>query len=487
MAGLNSVKSVLTNFDKFGDVSGSKINIDKTEGMWLGKYKYKNETPLGIKWVKSTKSLGLYFGHNNIDNLNWVTCLEKFKKALNLFAKRSTTIMGRTTIVNYVGYSKIWYKALALLLPINICNKPNGQLVDVCKGFDFNTLGFLWGFQINSSTNEKKVKKALIAKKTLFLSKERGGTGLIDYRKKLKAFRILLVYKYFEPTYKPWKDIVRYWFCPTLRSISSEVWNNLHLHVDCLNNVPVFFKQCILDFKNYFEKHGTSVTVKINTKIIYQNLINEMNYTPAALIRFPETLANKLFNNVFGKNILDPYLREFLYKFYHCVPYFKKYKTDLNDLINLNTNNKCLLCGLFLDTPNHLFNNCKFGQDMRNLRNNIIKKIYNDNNFHISNYNLIYANFSNRSPISLMIQYIIVLSNYVIYRLKMKKYYNCDFLPNTSESMHVFIHRLKFRIICDSKRWSREKLCETWDPGGNNLLFTWNGDDYLDFSNFYNI
>ena len=485
LAGLNSVRLVLTKFDMFGEVSGSKVNIDKTEGMWLGKHKQKPDTPLGIKWVKSTKSLGIFFGHNDIDSLNWVRCLDKFKTALNLYMIRSNTIMGRTTIINYVGYSKIWYKAMALLLPINICKKPNGQLVDVCKEFDFNTLAFMWGYQIDRQTKVKKIKKALIAKKTLILPKNNGGTGLIDYRKKLKAFRILLVYKYFEPKYKPWKDIVRYWFCPTLRSISSEVWNNLHLHVDSLENVPLFFKQCILDFKNYFERHGSSVTEKINTKIIYQNLINEMIYTPASLIRFPVILANRYFLSVFGKNNLDPYLREFLYKFYHCVPYFKKYKTDINDLINLNNNNKCFLCGISLDTPSHLFNYCKFGKDMRKFRNKIIKKI-NINNIQISNENLIYANIPNNNNINLMIQYLIVLSNYVIYRVKMKKFYNLNYTPSISESLYAFRHRLKFRIICDSKRWSRVQVLETWDPGGQNLLFTLDGENNVNFSTFQN-
>ena len=238
LACLNSTRLVLTKFDNFGEVSGSKINIDKTEGMWLGKNKLKNEKPLGIKWVKSTKSLGIFFGHNEIDNLNWVRCLEKFKTALNSYLKRSNTIMGKTTIINYVGYSKIWHKAMALLLPTNICKKPNGQLEDICKELDFNTLAFMWGFNIDIQTNEKRIKKALIAKKTLILPKDMGGTGLIDYRKKLKAFRIMVVYKYFEPTYKPWKDIVRYWFCPTLRSISFELWNNMHLHVDSLKMCP---------------------------------------------------------------------------------------------------------------------------------------------------------------------------------------------------------------------------------------------------------
>ena len=85
-----------------------------------------------------------------------------------------------------------------------------------------------------------------------------------------------------------------------------------------------------------------------------------------------------------------------------------------------------------------------------------------------------------------MIQYLIVLSNYVIYRVKMKKFYNLNYTPSISESLYAFRHRLKFRIICDSRRWSRDQVLETWDPGGQNLLFTLDGDNNVNFSTFQN-
>ena len=46
--GLPSAVAVLNNFEKFGGVAGSKVNKTKTEGMWLGRNKFKEDRPLDI-------------------------------------------------------------------------------------------------------------------------------------------------------------------------------------------------------------------------------------------------------------------------------------------------------------------------------------------------------------------------------------------------------------------------------------------------------
>ena len=54
---LISLKNILITFDRFGSASGSKMNIDKTEAMWLGANKSNTQQPYDIKWVTNTKSL----------------------------------------------------------------------------------------------------------------------------------------------------------------------------------------------------------------------------------------------------------------------------------------------------------------------------------------------------------------------------------------------------------------------------------------------
>ena len=59
---LDSVYHLLTLLDKFKNLSGLEINTTKSEGMWLGRWKNKSETPFGFRWPRDPiKALGIFF------------------------------------------------------------------------------------------------------------------------------------------------------------------------------------------------------------------------------------------------------------------------------------------------------------------------------------------------------------------------------------------------------------------------------------------
>ena len=43
----------------FEACSGIKVNYTSTEAMWIGSSRSNTEAPLGLKWVKSAKALGI--------------------------------------------------------------------------------------------------------------------------------------------------------------------------------------------------------------------------------------------------------------------------------------------------------------------------------------------------------------------------------------------------------------------------------------------
>ena len=128
---------------------------------------------------------------------------------------------------------------------------------------------------------------------------------------------------------------------------------------------------------------------------------------------------------------LDPYLREFLFKFYHGRLFFKRYRLVRDDILNPNTH-QCNLCKDGIGTPKHLFHYCRIGKSMRTIRNKIIRFL-NLNNVNISMENLIYANFEVNQSLCKTLQMLIALSNYIMYTNKMKNFYNieCEITPNT--------------------------------------------------------
>ena len=156
---------------------------------------------------KILKNLGIFYGNLNTNGINWIPCVDKFRQSLAKHFGRNVTIFGKSNILNYVGYSKLWHKAVALKLPDELCYRTNGKAVNTLESLEKYTLGFLWGYCNNNNTieNNTRTKKPLIRIETLYLERKEGGTGLINFREKMKAFRIMLVFKYFESQQKPWK------------------------------------------------------------------------------------------------------------------------------------------------------------------------------------------------------------------------------------------------------------------------------------------
>ena len=333
------------------------------------------------------------------------------------------------------------------------------------------TQGFLWGFRRNAENQnaETQAKNPLIVKNTLHLNREDGGLGLIDYQNKMKAFRILMIYKYLDSKSRVWEPITRYWFNSTLRHISGEVWNNQYPHITNIEDVPIFFRTCIREFLDYYAKHGHSIYEKINSKIIYTNLIKDKNHIPTSVVNFPEIMMNGCFKNLNGNKFLDPYLREFLFKLYHRRLLFKRYKLNINDLLNFDRQ-RCTLCNISIETPEHLFMECSLGALMRER----LKQILSSFNVHyntLSIDNKVLSNFSDENRCSNIIQMVITLANYTIYKFKLKKFFNIEHDISSQSIETSFILKLKNRIIIDHKRMSHTVFLDVWDPGGQNRLF----------------
>ena len=84
---LFSLQKRLDLTDKYGRGTGAKLNVSKTEAMWLGSHTGRVDKPLGLKWVKTMKVLGVYFGDNAV-NANWDKRVTAFKKVTDLWLRR---------------------------------------------------------------------------------------------------------------------------------------------------------------------------------------------------------------------------------------------------------------------------------------------------------------------------------------------------------------------------------------------------------------
>ena len=107
--------------------SGAKLNLSKTEAMWLGAWKSRDDQSLGLNWVKKMKILGVFFGPN-IEQDNWLPKLKKLESHLNLWKRRSLSLVGRALLVNALGLSKLNYLATVLIVPDWVKHKVNSLI-----------------------------------------------------------------------------------------------------------------------------------------------------------------------------------------------------------------------------------------------------------------------------------------------------------------------------------------------------------------------
>ena len=125
-----AVEKCLKVIKEFGKVSGLKLNIEKTEGLWLGRGRNRGDNFADINWGKdSVKALGVFFGYNkqDIEERNWRSKVELIKKILNKWKYRDLTMQGRILIVKTLALSQVVYLISSLCVPSWVINEINKE------------------------------------------------------------------------------------------------------------------------------------------------------------------------------------------------------------------------------------------------------------------------------------------------------------------------------------------------------------------------
>ena len=85
MPNIEQAKIFIDIVKEFGKFSGLKINAEKSEALWLGSQRKNSEKPLGVKWPKVLKILGVFVSYdekNSVDTgfREQITKIKKEKK-----------------------------------------------------------------------------------------------------------------------------------------------------------------------------------------------------------------------------------------------------------------------------------------------------------------------------------------------------------------------------------------------------------------------
>ena len=167
VSNVQSVKKVVLLSELFGLASGSKININKTCGIWLGSLRGSGNV-CNINFCQnSIKILGIHFSSCNklVKELNWKPIINGVTKSLNNLKDRHLSYRGKVKAISSIALSKLWY------VGTNVPISPN--VLFVVNSLIFN---FFW----NDSTER-------IKRNVLYLPKAMGGLDLPCVSLKLLA------------------------------------------------------------------------------------------------------------------------------------------------------------------------------------------------------------------------------------------------------------------------------------------------------------
>ena len=198
-ANIQCIEAIFQELTEFGVHSGCKANVSKTSCTPLGNTMHNTSLldditdKFGTDFIQNTfTALGVTFYNDRsveeIVNINYNSKFEKARNWVEIWSKRSLTLLGKVTIIKSIILSQFTY----LVLPLP---RPNYQMVNRLNTIIFH---FLWGCK------RDKIKRDIVTR-----SREEGGLGLIFPYDFILSLKLTLFNKLFDDNFKhPWKSIM---------------------------------------------------------------------------------------------------------------------------------------------------------------------------------------------------------------------------------------------------------------------------------------
>ena len=188
-----SLRESIDELDKFAKISGLKINLTKTQIIWIGSKKYSTDTFLHqhkLQWGKEKFTLlGIEFCVNlhQIPKLNFDKKLTKLKSLIKSWSRRTLTPIGKIHIIKSLLISQ--FNHLFISLP-----NPDEQFIKNLNSILFN---YLW----NSSND--KIKREVIIQQYAD-----GGLKMVNLKAYIDSLKLSWIRRLYQTTAK-WQLILK--------------------------------------------------------------------------------------------------------------------------------------------------------------------------------------------------------------------------------------------------------------------------------------
>ena len=129
-----SLEKLLDLLSTFGDCSVLKLNVAKSEAMWLGKTANEKDMPFDVKWPRRPiYALGTAFSYNRnlCETENFTSKINKLQKLFNIWSQRDLSSYGSILITKTLGLSKLIYSSACVQTPARVSDIVNKLVVNL--------------------------------------------------------------------------------------------------------------------------------------------------------------------------------------------------------------------------------------------------------------------------------------------------------------------------------------------------------------------
>ena len=241
-----SLRSLQNLLKTFGDISGLRLNKEKTEAYWLGSLHHSCEN-IGIEKInKPIKILGVFFTYDKqkFQELNFENIIKSINKSISAWQWRNLTLLGRIQIVKTFAIPKFMFRAAQIPLTKEIIKEINSVIFK-----------FVW-------RGRDKVKRL-----SLVSDYRDGGLRMPHIESLIKTQRIMCLKKYHEDYKSSWKLFLNFY----LHNVGGPFL--LQCNYDTASfakNIPKFYTECLKEWETYQQKQ-ISASSHILDQIIWNN------------------------------------------------------------------------------------------------------------------------------------------------------------------------------------------------------------------------
>lgn len=425
--------SVTYAFDTIGDyerASGSKLNLKKTEGTYIGAQAGRDHGPVPITWdTTGIQVLGTHIGNNMAQD--WAKVASKIETILERWAHRQLTLNGKTVLIKTYAIASAVYLASIFIMPETISNRIHRAM-----------FSFLW-----SGRNE------LVSRETCHQPFAKGGLDIPDFHK----LSVLFLAKWIKAIISKehtamWLHYARYWTGHTLGNTQTEwAWlkSNLKPHGNPAKTPP-WYDALITFVLNNRKTLENTASDCITCRFIKGLLANDIH--PKAENEWKKYIhPTPNFDSLWIQNwhaLFDNKVKEFMWKLTHRVLTTKEYLKRWGMQIDPH----CPFCQHNEDT-HHALISCARAHQLWTKVQGIIKHVAGFE-IHVSLETIVFKRgLPQKEPLRTICHYIIATSAYHLWHSRNQKIYKNNF--NNKDTYCIIMKQLKQTVELAAQKHPR--------------------------------